>query len=112
MTAVLSSPYSLTPAPLDPKNPTHVTVAIPSPTRAARLEALLTVTKSWEQAGAAVRAARAVMHKRLRAMSIAKTVRPDDLRRAEKGMEKVVEKGVREVKAVVDGAKKVLEEGW
>lgn len=52
------------------------------------------------------------MHKRLRAMSIAKTVRPDDLRRAEKGMEKVVEKGVREVKAVVDGAKKVLEEGW
>ncbi len=47
-------------------------------------------------------------HKKLRAMQIARTVRPDDLRRAGESMEKIVERAVEEVKKVVEGAKKVL----
>lgn len=108
MTSLLASPYSLTPSPPDPQNPTHITVPIPPPTRDARLEALQTVTKAGEQAAAAVRAARAVMQKRLRGMGVAKSARPDDLRKAGEGMEKVVERGVGDVKGVVEGAKRVL----
>lgn len=48
------------------------------------------------------------MQKRLRAMGVAKSVRPDDLRKAGEGMEKVVEKGMGDVKGVVEGAKRVL----
>jgi ribosome recycling factor len=44
-------------------------------------------------------------------MQLAKTVRPDDLKKAQSMMEKVVEKGMGEVKRVVDAAKKVLESG-
>ena len=44
-------------------------------------------------------------------MGIARTVGPDDLRRAGERMEKVVEKGAAEVKKVVEGARRVLEQG-
>lgn len=42
-------------------------------------------------------------------MQLAKSARPDDLKKAGVAMEKVVEKGVGEVKRIVDGARKVLE---
>lgn len=44
-------------------------------------------------------------------MGLAKSARPDDLKRAGEKMEKVVQKGEGEVKRVVEGARKVLESG-
>ncbi len=73
------------------------------------MQALQTATKAGEQTGLAVRNARGVQQKKLRAMQVAKTVRPDDLKKAGEQMEKVVEKGHAEVQKVVDGAKSVLE---
>ena len=46
-----------------------------------------------------------------RAMHIARNVRPDDLKRAEGRMEKVVEEAHKEVKRVVEGSRRVLEGG-
>jgi ribosome recycling factor len=42
-------------------------------------------------------------------MQLAKTARPDELKKAGTAMEKVVEKGSGEVKRVVEGARKGLE---
>jgi ribosome recycling factor len=45
----------------------------------------------------------------LRAMQLAKSARPDDLKKAGTQMEKVVDKGVQEVKKIVDAAKRALD---
>lgn len=66
-------------------------------------------TKAGETAGASIRNARGAQQKKLRAMQLAKSARPDDLKKAGAQMEKVVEKGTAEVKRIVDGAKKVLD---
>lgn len=50
------------------------------------------------------------MQKRLRGMELKKAVRPDDLKKAHKEMEKVVEKAVGEVKKTVDAARKGMEQ--
>ena len=44
-------------------------------------------------------------------MSLTKKVGPDDLKKAGTKMEKVVEGGNAEVKKVVEGARRVLEQG-
>ena len=56
-----------------------------------------------------VRNARGAMQKRLRAMELKKVVRPDDLKKAHKEMEKVVEKGVAGIKNSVNVARKTME---
>jgi len=61
-----------------------------------------------EVAAAAVQNARAAQKRLLRAMELARTVRPDDLKRAGREMGKVVEGGVREVREVVEGARRGL----
>lgn len=50
------------------------------------------------------------MQKRLRAMELKKAARPDDLKKAHKEMEKIVEKGVADVKKSVDAARKTMEQ--
>lgn len=50
------------------------------------------------------------MQKTLRAMELKKAVRPDDLKKAQKEMEKIVEKGVADIKKVVDAARKNMEQ--
>lgn len=50
------------------------------------------------------------MQKRLRGMELKKVVRPDDLKKAHKEMEKVVEKGVADVKKTVEVARKGMEQ--
>ncbi|MCJ1302324.1 Heat shock protein ssb1, partial [Hypocenomyce scalaris] len=107
---ILSSPHSLNPIP-SPTNPLELHIAIPPPTKESRLQALATASKAGEAAAHAVRQARGAQQKKLRAMGIARTVGPDDLRRAGERMEKVVEKGAAEVKKVVEGARRVLEQG-
>lgn len=107
---ILSSPHSLNPIP-SPTQPLELHVAVPPPTKESRLLALATASKAGEAAGHAVRQARGGQQKKLRAMGLARVVGPDDLRKAGEKMEKVVEKGSAEVKKVVDGARKVLEQG-
>jgi ribosome recycling factor len=65
--------------------------------------------KAGEKATTGIRDARASMQKRLRAMELKKVARPDDLKKAHKDMEKVVEKGNADVKKVVEAAKKAME---
>lgn len=65
--------------------------------------------KAGDVANNGIRSARQTQQKKLRAMQLAKSARPDDLKRAGVAMEKVVERGVGEIKKVVDGAKKVLD---
>lgn len=61
-------------------------------------------------AGTGVRNARAVMQKTLRAMEVKKSARPDELKKASKEMEKIVENASGEVKKIVDAAKKSMEQ--
>ena len=58
-----------------------------------------------------MRDARAKQQKKLRGMQKDKSVRPDDFHKAGAMMEKVVEKGMGEVKRIVEGARRVLEGG-
>lgn len=70
----------------------------------------MTVAKAaFEKAATSVREARGSMHKRLQDMQKKKTARPDDVRNAQVQMEKVTEKGHKEVKDLFDGARKMLE---
>jgi ribosome recycling factor len=71
--------------------------------------ALAAATKAGEAAYIGVRNARATTQKRLRGMETKKAIRPDDLRKAHKEMEKVVEKGNANVKQTVDAARKTME---
>lgn len=59
----------------------------------------------------ALREARGAQRKRLRAMELGKQVGPDDLRRAEKEMEKLNEKAVQEGKKLVESSMKGLNGG-
>lgn len=86
-------------------------VNIPPPTADSRKAAVNEATKASEKASTAVRDARGKQQKKLRAMQLERTARPDDLKKAGAQMEKVVEKGTAEVKRVAEAAKKVLESG-
>ena len=108
ITAVLASPYSLNPVP-SPQNPLELHINLPPPTAESRKQTLDAATEAGQAASNDVRSARSIQQKRLRTMQLAKKVRPDDLKRAHDKMEKVVEKGLAEVKKIVDGAKKSLE---
>ncbi|KAK5135349.1 hypothetical protein LTR08_005291 [Meristemomyces frigidus] len=111
-TAIQSSTLSLTPQP-DPTgaNPLLLVINIPPPTADSRRAAVQDAVKAGEKAGTTLRDARGKQQKKLRAMQLGKSARPDDLKKAGTGMEKVVEKGTAEVKRIVDGARKVLESG-
>ena len=57
-----------------------------------------------ERANVAVHDARSEHHKKLRKFQLDKSVRPDDLQKAHKGMEEVVKKASGEIKRIHDGA--------
>lgn len=106
--AIQGSSLSLTPQP-DAQNPLQVNVPLPPPTAESRREAVKQATAAAEAANTAIRNTRGAQQKRLNAMKVAKSARPDDLKKAGERMEKVVEKGSAEVKKIVEAAKKVLE---
>ncbi|MCJ1387428.1 hypothetical protein MMC18_000271 [Xylographa bjoerkii] len=108
--AILSSPYSLNPVPA-PHSPLELHIPVPPATHESRQQTLAVASKAGETAGHAVRQARGAQQKLLRAMELAKKVRPDDLKKAKDRMEKVVEKGNEEVKKRVEGARRALERG-
>lgn len=94
----------------DAKNDMQLNIAIPPPTKESRDLALNAASKTGETAKTAVQSARSVQQKRLRGMELKKTARPDDLKKAQKQMETIVEKGVADVKKAVDAARKTMEQ--
>lgn len=62
-----------------------------------------------DKAANAVRDSRGAVHKRLQDMQKKKIARPDDVRKAQDQMEKITEKGQKEVKDLFEAAKKALE---
>lgn len=100
---------SLQPQP-DPHNAQQLNVPIPAPTKESRNQAMDAVTKVGEMASINVRKARAAMQKRFRAIELARSARPDDLNKAQKDMENVVQQSFKDIKEVVDAAKKGMEQ--
>ncbi|EHL03527.1 putative Ribosome-recycling factor, mitochondrial [Glarea lozoyensis 74030] len=95
---------------IDAENPVQLNVPIPPPTKESRDAALKKAAETGEVAKTGVQSARAVCQKRLRGMEVKKVVRPDDLKKAGKKMEGIVEKGVVDVKKMVEVAKKGMEQ--
>ncbi|MCJ1380827.1 hypothetical protein MMC17_003936 [Xylographa soralifera] len=108
--AILASPYSLNPVPA-PQSPLELHIPVPPATQESRQQTVAAASKAGESANHAVRQARGAQQKLLRAMELARKVRPDDLKKAKDRMEKVVEKGNEEVKKRVEGARRALERG-
>jgi ribosome recycling factor len=110
VSAIQGNPeLNLQPQP-DAGNPNQLNVPIPPPTKESRDAALKKAGEMGEVARTGVQSARAVSQKRLRGMEVKKTARPDDLKKAGKKMESVVEKGVADVKKMVEVAKKGMEQ--
>ncbi|KAF2706987.1 ribosome recycling factor [Pleomassaria siparia CBS 279.74] len=107
--AIAASSHNLSPLPPDASSPLTIPVPIPPPTGESRQAALDTAVKVSENADRAIHDARAAHNKRLRKFKLERAVLPDDLEKAGKRMEEVVKKGHAEVKRIVEGAKKVLE---
>lgn len=107
--AIAASSHNLAPQTPHPDSPLTIPVPIPPPTGESRQAALASAHKASEQADKAIQNARAAHNKKLRAFKLEKSVLPDDLQKAGKGMEDVIKKGHSEIKRIVDGAKKVLE---
>ncbi|KAH0290965.1 ribosome recycling factor [Aureobasidium namibiae CBS 147.97] len=105
---IQSANLNLTPQP-DATNPLLLSIPIPPPTAESRKATVNAAQKAGDVASNAVRNARQGQQKKLRAMQLAKSARPDDLKKAGAQMEKVVDKGVQEVKKIVDAAKRALD---
>ena len=108
--AILSSNLNLTPQP-DQQNAQQLNINLPPPTTEARTQAVQAAQRAADAANTAIRNARGIHQKALRTMQVARTARPDDIKKAGDRMEKVVEAGGVEVKKIVDSAKRVLQGG-
>ncbi|PYH77850.1 putative Hsp70 chaperone [Aspergillus uvarum CBS 121591] len=108
ISAIISSNLSLTPQ-ADPHNALQLNVPIPPPTKESREQAVIMAKKAMEKAVTAVRDSRGGVHKRLQDMQKKKAARPDDVRKAQEQMEKLSEKGQKDVKELFETAKKAME---
>ncbi|EEH37221.1 ribosome recycling factor domain-containing protein [Paracoccidioides lutzii Pb01] len=106
--ALLSSDLSLNPQ-RDAHNSLQLNVPIPPPTKESREQSVKDAKAAMERASNAVRNARGAINKKLKHMGVKKLVRPDDLHKQIEKMEKVAEKGQKEVKEVFEAARKALE---
>ncbi|OAX80826.1 hypothetical protein ACJ72_04835 [Emergomyces africanus] len=105
---ILSSNLSLNPQP-DPHNTLQLNVPIPPPTKESREQSVKDAKAAMDKASNAVRNARGAINKKLKHMGVKKLVRPDDLHKQVEKMEKIAEKGQKDVKEVFEGAKRALE---
>ncbi|MCJ1264816.1 hypothetical protein MMC22_004691 [Lobaria immixta] len=105
LSALNNSPHSLAPT-ASATNPLELHVALPPPTRESRSAVVDVVAKHGEQATAAISFARLAHKKKLRRLELSKSVRPDVLHKAGEEMEKVVGKGMAEVKRLIEGVRK------
>ncbi|KAL2824553.1 Hsp70 protein-domain-containing protein [Aspergillus cavernicola] len=106
--AILSSNLSLTPQ-ADPHNALQLNIPIPPPTKESRDQTVLAAKAAMEKAASSVRDSRGVVHKRLQDMMKKKIARPDDARKSQDKMEKLAEKGQKEVKDLFEAARKAME---
>ena len=83
---------------------------MPPPTGESRAAALEAAHKAGETADRAIHDVRASHHKLLRRFQLDRTVRPDDLQKANRRLDDVTKKGHAEVKRIVENAKNVLRE--
>ncbi|KAL2361227.1 hypothetical protein RJZ56_005879 [Blastomyces dermatitidis] len=87
----------------------ELNVPIPPPTKESRDQSVKDAKAAMDKASTAVRNARGAINKKLKNMGVKKLVRPDDLHKQVEKMEKIAEKGQKEVKDVFEAAKKALE---
>ena len=93
----------------DPHNSLQLNIPIPPPTKESRDQAGQVAKQAWEKASVAIRDSRGAMHKHLQQLEKKRVARADDVRNAHGKMEKLVEKGQKEVKELFDVAKRGLE---
>ncbi|EAW15071.1 ribosome recycling factor domain-containing protein [Aspergillus clavatus NRRL 1] len=106
--AIVSSNLSLTPQP-DAHNALQLNILIPPPTKELRDQTVAIAKAAMDKAAGAIRESRSVAHKRLQDMQKKKIARPDDVRKAQDQMEKLTERGQKEVKELFDTTRKALE---
>ncbi|KAL4953108.1 ribosome recycling factor-domain-containing protein [Aspergillus filifer] len=106
--AILSSNLSLTPQ-QDPHNALQLNIPIPPPTKESRDQTVLAAKAATERATQSVRESRSVLHKRLQEVIKKRLAQPDEARKSHAKMEKLAEKGQREIKDLFDAAKKAME---
>jgi ribosome recycling factor len=106
--AILGSPFSLTPTP-DKENPLLLTFPVPPATAETRQQAAEEAKRMKERADLEVRTARGEAQKVYNRWDKEKTVVKDELHKARGGMEKVVKAGGEEVQRVYEAALKTLE---
>ncbi|KAJ9272267.1 hypothetical protein DTO212C5_1452 [Paecilomyces variotii] len=109
MSAIIASDLSLTPQ-RDSRNPLQLNITIPPPTKESREQTVQVAKAAADKAASAIRNARGAVHKRLQEMQKKKLARPDDIRKAHDEMEKVQEKGQKEVRDIFEATKKALEQ--
>lgn len=100
-------------APNDPASTTQLEIHIPVPptTTASRQSASAVATQKGEAALSALNRTRSAEKKRLRALHLAKKVGPDDLKRAEKEMEKLNKDSQVVMENLIKERKKTLQGG-
>ena len=108
MSAILSSPFSLTPS-VDRENPLLLTFAVPPATAETRGQAAEEAKRCKERADLEVRTARGEAQKVLNRWDKERSVVKDDLHKAREGMEAVVKAGGEELKRTYEAALKTLE---
>ncbi|KAL9077813.1 MAG: hypothetical protein Q9161_000185 [Pseudevernia consocians] len=96
---------------VSPTDPLTLTIAIPPVTAESRLAAKKHADKKGEEALFALREARGTQRKRHRSMELGKLVGPDELRRAEKEVERLNEGAAGVAKGMVEGCRRGLEGG-
>ncbi|KAL5333227.1 ribosome recycling factor-domain-containing protein [Aspergillus crustosus] len=106
--AILSSNLSLTPQ-QDPHDVLQLNIPIPPPTKDSRDQTVLAAKAAMERAAGSVRDSRGAVHKRLQDTVKKKIARPDDARKSQDRMEKLTEKGQKELKELFEAAKKAME---
>ncbi len=93
----------------DPHNGLQLNIPIPPPTKESRDQTVLAAKTAMERAVSSVRDSRGTIHKRLQEIVKKKIVRPDDARKSQDKMEKLTEKGQKELKELFEAAKKAME---
>ncbi|KAL7270578.1 ribosome-recycling factor [Rhizina undulata] len=92
---------------IDPKNPQLLNVPLPPPTKESRLQTVALAGKAGEKALNQLRLARQGSHKKIKGL---KGERPDDIRKADKQLEKIIEKANAEAKKIIEAGKKAVME--
>lgn len=89
-------------------DPTTLVIHVPPPTGESRQAAIDSATRLSTSALDQIREARAGKNKKLRAMQIAKTVNPDQIQKAQKEMEVIIQRFSNEVKQITETHKKII----